>query len=79
MAIGALSAGATAAALWSLSKKDSGTGTAPAAGEASPAASVAAAALEAAEGSQIEHRMPCAACETGSIGFLLYVPKGGAN
>ena len=64
-------------AAWSLSKKNSGTtGTAPAAGEASPAASVAAAALEAAEGSQIERRMPCAACETGSIGFLLYVPKG---
>eukprot|EP01043_Picozoa_sp_COSAG02_P079684 COSAG02_NODE_18563_length_932_cov_0.885954_2_plen_78_part_01 len=65
VAIGALSAGATAAALWSLSKKDSGTGTAPAAGEASPAASVTAAALEPAEGWQIEHRMRCGAGETG--------------
>jgi hypothetical protein len=27
-------------------------------------------------GTQTEHRLACAACETGSLGYLLYLPKG---
>lgn len=78
VAIGALSVGATAAALWTISKSRTRTTTAtPASGGAGTAGPVlTAVALEATEGSQIEHRIPCAACETGSFGFLLYLPKG---
>jgi predicted peptidase len=80
-AIGALSVGATAAALWhctrySMFKTAQGHNTAASVAAGSEGAALTAAALEAPEGSQIEHRISCGSCETGSFGFLLYLPKG---
>lgn len=53
-------------------------GGAKAGGTAKPSSAqmLATASSAAAPGTQHECRIPCDACETGSIGFLIYIPKG---